>query len=142
MTTPSLKVCYKCSEELPLAEFHRRRGAKDGHYNQCKACANADRRNYRAAKVDYYREYDRKRIMAPHRVEQMENYRRKSPQKHKARAALRNAVYLGKLKKPDCCQKCGEAGIIHGHHHDYSKPLDVMWLCPKCHAAEHMEMAS
>ena len=127
MTTPSLKVCYKCRAELPLTEFYRDLARPDGLHNKCKACAKA---------------YDRKRAMLPHRVETRANYNRENPQKHEAHRAVFKAVRSGELKKPDCCQKCGETGIIHGHHHDYSKPLDVMWLCPKCHAAEHMEMAS
>lgn len=28
---------------------------------------------------------------------------------------------------------------VHAHHDDYSKPLDVWWLCRQCHAAEHTQ---
>jgi ribosomal protein S27AE len=44
--------------------------------------------------------------------------------------------------KREPCSKCGEK-IAEKHHHDYSKPLDVTWLCRKCHMQEHkrMEMA-
>ena len=42
--------------------------------------------------------------------------------------------------KPECCESCGAATnsrLLHGHHADYSKPLEVEWLCRKCHLAEH-----
>ncbi len=26
---------------------------------------------------------------------------------------------------------------VHAHHHDYSKPLDVEWLCKDCHWQQH-----
>jgi hypothetical protein len=27
--------------------------------------------------------------------------------------------------------------LVHGHHPDYSKRLEVVWLCSVCHAAVH-----
>lgn len=40
--------------------------------------------------------------------------------------------------KPEICEDCGEkSAIIHGHHEDYSTPLSVNWLCPKCHKLRH-----
>ncbi len=55
----------------------------------------------------------------------------------KAHAAVQKAVAKGELFRPDVCEKCGEPprgkSKIHAHHADYSKPLDVEWLCAKCH---------
>jgi hypothetical protein len=56
---------------------------------------------------------------------------------------LRAAIKRGIVTRPEVCQKCGlipprnAKGYsgIHGHHHDYTKPLDVEWLCAKCHRA-------
>jgi len=63
------------------------------------------------------------------------------PEKDAARAALRSAVYRGQVVKPGCCEECGKSverkGQLHGHHHDYARPLDVEWLCPGCHAERH-----
>jgi ribosomal protein S27AE len=58
-----------------------------------------------------------------------------------ARSTANVAVRRGVLKR-EPCSKCGEK-IAEKHHHDYSKPLDVTWLCRKCHMQEHkrMEMA-
>jgi hypothetical protein len=68
--------------------------------------------------------------------------RRAKDNTHKrlARRALRRAVARGEVVKPSTCEACGEAtpsARLHGHHTDYSRPLDVRWLCLSCHAAEH-----
>ncbi|HXJ61921.1 MAG TPA: hypothetical protein VNU68_35225 [Verrucomicrobiae bacterium] len=61
--------------------------------------------------------------------------KQKNPEKVAARTAVSAAIKAGKItKKP--CERCGEAKT-HAHHPDYSKPLDVIWLCHICHAAEH-----
>lgn len=55
--------------------------------------------------------------------------------KIRAREAVQNALRYGKMARQPC-EVCG-AEKTHGHHDDYSKPLDVRWLCHSCHAAEH-----
>lgn len=65
----------------------------------------------------------------------------RDPAKLASRLALKTAVNRGEIVRPASCQRCGKSeALIEGHHHDYAKPLDVQWLCPKCHAATHMEM--
>lgn len=55
--------------------------------------------------------------------------------KEAARDKLKYAIRSGKLKRLPC-EKCG-ATPTHGHHHDYDKPLEVVWLCAPCHGKEH-----
>jgi len=38
------------------------------------------------------------------------------------------------MRRP--CTVCG-AMKSEAHHEDYSKPLEVTWLCRTCHKAEH-----
>lgn len=55
---------------------------------------------------------------------------------------LRNAIRRGDVVKPNTCSKCGEKpSRIEGHHEDYSKPFDVVWLCPPCHRKLHKEVS-
>lgn len=64
----------------------------------------------------------------------------KSPEKVKARRAVRTAIEKGLLVRPNTCQRCCKIpirGVVHGHHYKgYDHPLDVEWLCSKCHVAE------
>lgn len=48
-----------------------------------------------------------------------------------------NALKSGKMIKPANCSVCGSTYLIEGHHEDYSKPLDVVWLCKTCHTNVH-----
>lgn len=66
--------------------------------------------------------------------------RKKFPEKVRARTAVRGALIAGRLLRSPC-QRCG-ASKAHAHHHDYSKPLDVEWLCPSCHKTEHQKVAA
>jgi hypothetical protein len=58
------------------------------------------------------------------------------PEKFNARQAVHRAVKSGRLVRGPC-EECGATENVQGHHDDYSKPLDVRWLCPTCHAKEH-----
>ena len=57
---------------------------------------------------------------------------------HKARAKdrVRYAIRTGKIKRIPC-EFCGKLNTM-AHHEDYSKPLDVWFLCPLHHAARHV----
>lgn len=61
---------------------------------------------------------------------------------HKAHARasqmVQYAVRIGMIQKPNRCPKCGRGDTrIHGHHEDYNKPLEVVWLCQFCHRKLH-----
>lgn len=47
------------------------------------------------------------------------------------------AIREGRMYKPNTCEECGAEVRLHAHHEDYSKPLDVIWLCTNCHKKRH-----
>lgn len=56
------------------------------------------------------------------------------------------AIQKGILIRPYYCEKCGGTQLfsdgrngIQAHHSDYNKPLNVIWLCQKCHHQWHTE---
>jgi len=62
-------------------------------------------------------------------------HRLKYPVKAKARGRLSKRIQRGASMKKEPCDACGkEAGA---HHHNYEKPLDVVWLCKEHHAMMH-----
>ncbi len=50
---------------------------------------------------------------------------------------VKTALDSGKIVKPKRCQKCKKIDIIQGHHEDYTKPFDIIWLCKDCHYGVH-----
>lgn len=80
------------------------------------------------------REYQRKkRANNPgYKAKEFSEYRRKYPEKVKAQRLLNIAVNQGKITRSPCVE-CGATHRIHGHHPDYSKPYDVIWVCTLHH---------
>lgn len=72
-------------------------------------------------------------------------YRGGSKAKDAAQNKLEKAVLRGKVSRKTRCERCGEMPppfkdgrtAIQAHHPDYSKPLEVLWLCQRCHHKEH-----
>jgi len=132
------KVCPQCKEEKPTGDFYLNCNMSDGHFAKCKECTKYNVREHRRTH-DSVREYDRRRYREDPERRASTNERTKAravakPQQKKATTAVSNAVRDGRLAKPCRCSRCGEkARRIEGHHEDYSKPLEVIWLCTLCH---------
>lgn len=118
----------------------------------CKECRRKAVRVNRAANAGHYREFDRGRNMTVQRVaarkeylktdvgrvvksRTIQNYRERFPEKVAATIAVNNAVRDGRLVKQPC-ESCGVLKV-EAHHDDYSKPLEVRWVCNKHHRAIH-----
>ncbi len=151
MTT---KRCFKCLCDKPLEDFYKHSAMGDGRLGKCKECTKADVRKNRTEKIAHYRAFDKARASQPHRVAARAAYSKtpayaeshaasakrwanKHPERRKASHIVSNAVRDGKLipwpvcAVPECC------GKPQGHHPDYSRPLDVVWLCVKHHKEAH-----
>jgi hypothetical protein len=73
----------------------------------------------------------------PNKVKRyQQNWINNNATKHAAHVILNTALSRGKIVKQPC-EVCGTTYRVHGHHDDYSKPLDVRWLCPKHHKEAH-----
>jgi hypothetical protein len=129
------KECFKCKETKPIDAFYKHPQMADGHLGKCKECAKRD------VKAHYERiggnaKYERERFQRPERkasvAKCMRAMRAREPIKFKAWGAVSYAVRTGKLIKQPC-KLCASTVRVQAHHHDYTKPLDVEWLCFKCH---------
>lgn len=150
------KECSRCGLTKALSSFYPHPRTADGRLGKCKECCKAEARAHRAANLAACQAYDRARANLPHRVQARLDYQ-KTPrgirrstaakvawlQRNKDRRAahvlLGSAIKSGTVSKLPCAV-CGSQKRVHGHHDDYTKPLDVRWLCPKHHAEHHRKM--
>lgn len=60
---------------------------------------------------------------------------------HKVWNKVNDEVSAGRIIKPLTCTRCNKklqsTRNIIGHHNDYTKPLDIYWVCQKCHKELH-----
>lgn len=145
-----MKICFKCKLEKDFEHFYK--NPKNGYIGTCKECIKLYKIQYRKDNIEKFKEYDKVRCRLPHRKLAIKllrkteegkklhheydlRYRLKYKEKNKAHRMLNNYVRDGKIiRKP--CQVCGNEKS-QGHHEDYSKPLDVIWLCAKHHTELH-----
>ena len=120
-------TCWVCGQDKPISEYLVFRGYLR---HRCLSCRRVKDTTDRARNLEKNQERSRQRARLKkgkggHRIKEHD----------RARRALHTAVYSGVLvRKP--CEVCGDAKS-HGHHEDYSKPLDVVWLCSKHHGERH-----
>lgn len=134
-----MKRCFKCGTARPLSQFYTHPRMADGHLNKCKECTKRDMAIRFLLKREEIRAYDRSRQKSNRRrslkLEYQRRSRLRSPEKHAAREALGIAVRDGRVQRRPC-EICGSPDT-EAHHEDYSRPLDVRWLCFKHHRIFH-----
>ena len=131
------KTCKDCGSVKSHDDFY-------GIQGECKECTKTRVKKHRREN-ESVREYDRVRAKLPHRKAHARKitvaWRKQNPQAYKAQTALGNALRDGKISK-EPCTFCSTERHVHGHHRDYSRPLEVVWLCAKCHHRLHTRRLS
>lgn len=139
----TLYQCGVCKEFKPYDEFYRDKRTILGITPECRKCRCKE--NIKTRNKDIARENNR-RYMERARKKNAEVFRererkyslsRAKDEKCQARKELNNAVKRGDILKPEVCEECGSKEKLAAHHDDYTKPLEVKWLCYKCHGKKH-----
>jgi hypothetical protein len=149
------KKSYLDGKRNKIREYNRRK-YYENHETQ-KVLRTQRSKKLREENSECIREYKKKwwNKHAP-RLRKKQNELRKLPEKKKkrnqyikentslielakmqARKIFRTAVSSGYLTRPEQCEKCNKQCKPEGHHEDYSKPLEIRWLCRVCHNHEH-----
>ena len=147
-----MKYCYKCKQIKPLTAFHKDSSTKDGLNSKCKLCKSIYRKSYYQKnkgkelwRMKQYQLDNSEKIhkkaqeyyasepgLKQHRLD-AKKYQKKYPERHNAHGKFTYALKTNRIKRPIHCELCGKKCVPEGHHSDYSKPLEVQWLCHLCH---------
>ena len=139
-----MKTCFKCNQTKPLSEYYKHSKMADGHLNKCKECNKKDSdRNFKNKMLDpewAIKERERQRKKEERRRSEglVKKYEKRKYIKPAANSILGNAIRSGSIKRMPC-EICGSKKS-EGHHEDYSKPLDVVWLCSRHHSDRHIHL--
>lgn len=135
--------CSTCLGWFDSSGFFTTGKQLSGLTSQCRCCHGAA--SLRTRDADRARETNREHMRRA-RQRSPETFRKRDreaaryrgiTEQTKARTALNAAVKRGDIKRPKNCHRCRVACKPNGHHRDYSKPLEVEWLCTVCHGKEH-----
>lgn len=120
---PHCRFCHTTRRKLFVQSWHT--GRKHQYYS-CNPCNTSRIRAYR------------KTISGKEAIKRAtKRYEEKNREKRVAWRAVNQAGLKGRR-----CVSCGHTGLVHLHHPDYSKPLEVVPLCPKCHKDEHKSLST
>lgn len=160
-----MKTCFKCLKSKERSEFYKHPQMGDGLLGKCKECTKKDVADRASRKSNDPKWVESERLrhkekskrytasgQAKKANQRMRNRQRRFPEDAKffrfdfgdpevkklAHAITGNAIRDGKLIKKHC-EVCS-AIRVEAHHEDYSKPLDVVWLCKKHHTDRHIHL--
>lgn len=139
-------TCILCGGESPLADMASNKPQTPSY---CKLCYNHKRKENKLKRLDYFRAQDRHnhklhRLSNPEKVAEYERAQRSRNSIIRPEAIKAVNTVNNDLKSPNgiliksSCEICGAKA--QAHHEDYSKPLEVIWLCPIHHKQRHKEI--
>ena len=122
------KRCSRCNEIKSLFSFYLDKRSKDGLMSACKSCRYETLRKWRDSYPEKYREISRKNGKKIGKISSIHSY-------------ISYHTIKGNIIRPSVCSLCNkENKDIHAHHNDYSRKLDVVWVCRLCHKKIHKEI--
>lgn len=131
-----MKLCPECKDIKTLDHFYKDKYQPSGYRTYCKRCCKNRVKEYRR-RTGYKSTEEVKAWRANNKEKAAAGYKRtyeKNKHKCHCRTITGQAVKDGRLIKLPC--ECGDTNV-EAHHHDYDKPLDVTWMCEKCHRKLH-----
>jgi len=135
------KYCPSCKKILDIDLFYSSPTRSDGHRAYCKECSKKKNKEtldkYLTEHPEKYRMYAQTRI---DKLKQQGRYK-EFLRMNNSRCKLFYYVNKGIIIKPTHCSICGkESDRIEGHHFNYDKFTDVVWLCSSCHKKVHSDV--
>ena len=144
-----MKDCSACGKRLPLDEFYKNVSATDGLTSRCKTCLSEYQRKRRerenASKPPGWKQKTkdivayRKAWKAAHpgyATAKKREWWQRNKDRLRVKEAVRYALKTGKLVRQPC-SVCATTERVEAHHPDYTKPLEVVWVCRKHHNEIH-----
>lgn len=131
------RICWLCGQEKLLNDFPRDKNRLEGRAYRCKTCDREAKRlkNHLPEEKERSKRYQKSERGAENRrLRQRRDYW-VNRHKYTAKRMVEALVNSGDMIKQPC-EKCGEVKVV-GHHPDYAKPLEVVWLCQKHHSEVH-----
>lgn len=143
--------CKYCNTDKPKSSFKK-------HSRKCVQCQTKKGQEWRTQHAERYkktrkawllknadqqREYMRKRYHSGN-YKRSKNFKitsrlwkMRNREKVRAKGRVEYAIKTGMLTRPKKCSICGDGPYIVAHHEDYTKPLEVKWVCCSCHRRIH-----
>ncbi len=132
-----MKTCLKCKKDKGTPDFGLTKGGYLRSY--CKPCMViyvSSRKGEKERERDRAYQRTQRNSDPEKKSESNKLYYEANKEKYRAYKKVFRAIRSGLLKK-EICKICGK-NSVHAHHEDYSKPLDVVWLCASHHKLRHI----
>lgn len=130
------RICGNCGKVF-MARLYK---VEEGNGKYCSIHCSSQA-NYKIRPVSYKsnqkldKNHNWKGGISFNRYKYSKQYKENNPEKNNAHQKVHIAIKNGTIIK----QPCKICGCINSqaHHNDYSKPLEVVWLCAKHHREVH-----